>query len=147
MTDPHAQATDSVYVSNTTNVSKAIAHPQPPSTLALTTPQLQKYLDLPQHGKVIAEYVWIDADGGTRSKSKVSITHPFLQLSATCACNATVDTRVISPPRILARLHNGTRLWLAILDAGFGAFRDPPLTSYRVSAVCPDRAICRARCE
>lgn len=61
--------------------------------------------------------------------------------------NATVDTRVISPPRILARLHNGTRLWLAIVDAGFGAFRDPPLTSYRVSAVCPDRAICRERCQ
>lgn len=89
MTDPPAQATDSVYVSNTTNVSKAIAHPQPSSTPALTSPQLQKYLDLPQHGKVIAEYVWIDADGGTRSKSKVSIIHPSLQQSATCACNAT----------------------------------------------------------
>lgn len=34
--------------------------------------QLQKYIPLPQRGKVIAEYVWIDASGGTRSKSKVS---------------------------------------------------------------------------
>jgi glutamine synthetase len=40
----------SVYVSNTTT--------------------LQKYLQLPQKGSVIAEYVWIDASGGTRSKCK-----------------------------------------------------------------------------
>merc|ERR1712014_508892 len=31
---------------------------------------LQKYLSLPQKGSVIAEYVWIDASGGTRSKCK-----------------------------------------------------------------------------
>ena len=31
---------------------------------------LQKYLDLPQRGKVLAEYIWIDADGGMRSKTK-----------------------------------------------------------------------------
>ena len=36
------------------------------------TAQLQKYLNLPQRGQVIAEYVWIDATGGTRSKCKVS---------------------------------------------------------------------------
>jgi hypothetical protein len=34
--------------------------------------QLQKYLSLPQKGKVIAEYVWIDGSNGLRSKSKVS---------------------------------------------------------------------------
>jgi hypothetical protein len=34
--------------------------------------QLQKYLSLPQGGKVIAEYVWIDGSNGLRSKSKVS---------------------------------------------------------------------------
>jgi hypothetical protein len=34
--------------------------------------QLQKYLALPQGGKVIAEYVWIDGSNGLRSKSKVS---------------------------------------------------------------------------
>jgi len=34
--------------------------------------QLQKYLQLSQKGSVIAEYVWIDASGGTRSKCKVS---------------------------------------------------------------------------
>jgi hypothetical protein len=34
--------------------------------------QLQKYLSLPQSGKVIAEYVWIDGSNGLRSKSKVS---------------------------------------------------------------------------
>jgi len=36
--------------------------------------QLQKYLSLPQSGKVIAEYVWIDGSNGIRSKSKVSIS-------------------------------------------------------------------------
>jgi hypothetical protein len=34
--------------------------------------QLQKYLNLPQKGQVIAEYVWIDGSNGLRSKSKVS---------------------------------------------------------------------------
>ncbi|KAK6442082.1 glutamate--ammonia ligase [Oleoguttula sp. CCFEE 5521] len=34
------------------------------------TANLQKYLQLPQKGQVIAEYVWIDANGGTRSKCK-----------------------------------------------------------------------------
>jgi phage host-nuclease inhibitor protein Gam len=34
--------------------------------------QLQKYLNLPQKDKVIAEYVWIDGSNGIRSKSKVS---------------------------------------------------------------------------
>ncbi|EAT78250.2 hypothetical protein SNOG_14379 [Parastagonospora nodorum SN15] len=34
--------------------------------------QLQKYLSLPQSGKVIAEYVWIDGSNGIRSKSKAA---------------------------------------------------------------------------
>jgi len=34
------------------------------------TVTLQKYLSLPQKGAVIAEYIWIDASGGTRSKCK-----------------------------------------------------------------------------
>lgn len=34
--------------------------------------QLQKYLSLPQKGKIIAEYVWIDGSNGLRSKCKVS---------------------------------------------------------------------------
>jgi len=33
--------------------------------------QLEKYLKLSQRGNIIAEYVWIDASGGIRSKSKV----------------------------------------------------------------------------
>jgi hypothetical protein len=33
--------------------------------------QLQKYLQLPQKGKCIAEYVWIDGSNGLRSKCKV----------------------------------------------------------------------------
>jgi hypothetical protein len=32
-----------------------------------------KYLDLDQKGKVLAEYIWIDAVGGVRSKTKVGI--------------------------------------------------------------------------
>ena len=35
-------------------------------------PQLNKYLKLDQKGSLIAEYVWIDADGGTRAKARVS---------------------------------------------------------------------------
>ncbi|KAF2861333.1 hypothetical protein K470DRAFT_257008 [Piedraia hortae CBS 480.64] len=34
------------------------------------TTTLQKYLALPQRGQVIAEYVWIDSTGSTRSKCK-----------------------------------------------------------------------------
>ncbi|KAK2616035.1 hypothetical protein N8I77_002752 [Diaporthe amygdali] len=33
-------------------------------------PALAKYLELPQNGKIMAEYIWIDAEGGTRSKSR-----------------------------------------------------------------------------
>jgi hypothetical protein len=45
--------------------------------------QLEKYLKLPQNGKVIAEYIWIDGSNGLRSKCKVSILNflvflPFL---------------------------------------------------------------------
>jgi glutamine synthetase len=34
------------------------------------TENLQKYLKLDQKGSVIAEYVWIDSEGGVRSKSR-----------------------------------------------------------------------------
>lgn len=34
------------------------------------TTTLQKYLDLPQNGKIIAEYVWIDSFGNLRSKGR-----------------------------------------------------------------------------
>lgn len=30
-----------------------------------------KYMSLSQHGRVQAEYIWIDAVGGCRSKTKV----------------------------------------------------------------------------
>ncbi|KAF2003668.1 glutamine synthetase [Amniculicola lignicola CBS 123094] len=40
------------------------------STIVSNTANLQKYLDLPQGGKVIAEYVWIDGSNGLRSKSR-----------------------------------------------------------------------------
>lgn len=43
--------------------------------------QLQKYLDLPQKGNVMAEYVWIDGSNGIRSKSKVSSFIPFFFVS------------------------------------------------------------------
>jgi hypothetical protein len=43
------------------------------ATLSLTPRQLKKYLDLPQKGNVMAEYVWIDGSNGIRSKSKVSL--------------------------------------------------------------------------
>jgi hypothetical protein len=36
------------------------------------TETLNKYLKLDQKGNLMAEYVWIDAEGNTRSKSRVS---------------------------------------------------------------------------
>lgn len=39
-----------------------------------------KYMSLDQRGRVQAEYVWIDAVGGTRSKTKVCIS--FFDLSS-----------------------------------------------------------------
>lgn len=35
------------------------------------TENLQKFLRLPQGGKIIAEYIWVDSEGGVRSKSRV----------------------------------------------------------------------------
>lgn len=32
-----------------------------------------KYMSLDQRGQVQAEYVWIDSNGGTRSKTKVRL--------------------------------------------------------------------------
>lgn len=39
-----------------------------------------KYMSLDQRGQVQAEYIWIDAVGGTRSKTKVS-SHPHIRTS------------------------------------------------------------------
>jgi glutamine synthetase len=39
------------------------------STTVSYTANLQKYLDLPQNGKVMAEYIWIDGHNGVRSKT------------------------------------------------------------------------------
>jgi len=40
------------------------------SSILSNTANLEKYLKLPQNGKVIAEYVWIDGSNGVRSKCK-----------------------------------------------------------------------------
>lgn len=40
--------------------------------LSSRTETLNKYLKLDQKGKIMAEYVWIDSIGETRSKSRVS---------------------------------------------------------------------------
>jgi hypothetical protein len=58
--------------------------------------QLQKYLSLDQKGKVIAEYVWIDSTGGTRSKSRVGplfflLTNMKLFPINTTACLAKIS--------------------------------------------------------
>ena len=46
---------------------------QAPSTTHISnTENLKKYMDLPQRGKIMAEYIWIDASSGVRSKTKVS---------------------------------------------------------------------------
>lgn len=43
---------------------------------ASNTANLKKYLDLDQKGAVIAEYVWVDAAGGVRSKCKTLTKKP-----------------------------------------------------------------------
>jgi len=52
----------------------------PRNPLANFYKQLKKYLDLPQKGAVMAEYVWIDGSNGIRSKSKVSFFLPLVRL-------------------------------------------------------------------
>lgn len=39
----------------------------------LATKQLMKYMKLDQKGSIMAEYIWIDAQGSVRSKSRVSL--------------------------------------------------------------------------
>jgi len=46
------------------------------STLVSNTATLEKYLKLPQKGSVIAEYVWVDASNGVRSKCKTLKKQP-----------------------------------------------------------------------
>ncbi|CRK12144.1 hypothetical protein BN1723_020998, partial [Verticillium longisporum] len=43
-----------------------------PSSNISRTDTLSKYLKLDQKGSIMAEYIWIDAAGETRSKSRVS---------------------------------------------------------------------------
>lgn len=45
--------------------------------LSSRTETLNKYLKLDQKGKIMAEYVWIDSTGETRSKSRVSFSNIF----------------------------------------------------------------------
>jgi hypothetical protein len=68
-----------------------------PTILHTDSTQLQKYLNLDQRGQVIAEYVWIDAVGGTRSKCKVS-RFPILTIPHTTTLPG---TRNISKCRAL----------------------------------------------
>lgn len=72
---PLSQA-QSTIISNAANVSltlPTLSAPVPRPVLMRHLLQLRKYLDLPQKGKVMAEYVWIDGSNGIRSKSKVSL--------------------------------------------------------------------------
>ena len=46
------------------------------SAIISNTANLDKYLKLPQNGKVIAEYVWIDGSNGIRSKCKTLFKKP-----------------------------------------------------------------------
>ena len=46
---------------------------------------IQKYLDLPMpEDTVLAEYVWVDAVGNTRSKTRTLPTHKVKRMHATC---------------------------------------------------------------
>jgi hypothetical protein len=63
------------------------------STIVSNAANLKKYLDLPQKGAVMAEYVWIDGSNGIRSKSKVSI----LQLSDPSTRSLAASTAALTP--------------------------------------------------
>lgn len=45
-----------------------------PKTNISNSENLKKYMSLDQKGKIMAEYVWIDANSGVRSKTKVGFT-------------------------------------------------------------------------
>jgi hypothetical protein len=47
------------------------------SSVVSYTENLMKYMKLDQMGSGMAEYIWIDATGGVRSKSKVSDSQIF----------------------------------------------------------------------
>lgn len=61
--------------------------------MTLTVGQLNKYLKLDQKGKIMAEYVWIDAAGETRSKSRVSVV-----LCPAHHVDATMGAKIDLPP-------------------------------------------------
>jgi len=60
---------ESTVISNTATVSAHFTERRRSHT---DSSQLEKYNKLDQKGSVIAEYVWIDASNGLRSKCKVS---------------------------------------------------------------------------
>jgi hypothetical protein len=77
------QATTDAVISRTETVSCL------PGWIAFGDPadkscaQLNKYLKLDQRGSIIAEYVWIDSEGGTRAKARVSL-HFLLVYNPRC---------------------------------------------------------------
>ena len=73
------------------------------ANLILIPNQLKKYLDLPQKGAVMAEYVWIDGSNGIRSKSKVG----FFHLSASAPTQSILRLRYTFPG---CRSREGTSL-------------------------------------
>lgn len=75
---------ESTIISNTANVSCTSRAVFAVELCANGNTQLEKYLRLPQKGKVIAEYVWIDGSNGVRSKCKVSIPPNFSTLYVAC---------------------------------------------------------------
>ncbi|UQC85435.1 glutamine synthetase [Colletotrichum lupini] len=57
---------------------------------------LAKYLKLDQKGSIMAEYIWIDADGETRSKSRFEMAHAFTLTSvSTVASTEKLGQRVV----------------------------------------------------
>ncbi|KAF1854250.1 hypothetical protein Lal_00014282 [Lupinus albus] len=60
------------------------------------TETLQKFLKLDQKGMIMAEYVWVDADGGTRSKSRVSQIYRFYIPDPHCSSDPKRRGRVLS---------------------------------------------------
>ncbi|CBY00405.1 hypothetical protein LEMA_P015350.1 [Plenodomus lingam JN3] len=66
------------------------------STIVSNATNLKKYLDLPQKGKVMAEYVWIDGSNGIRSKSKVSAPDLFLFGHPAFFCPLSLSSPVIT---------------------------------------------------
>lgn len=81
------------------------------TTFLSNAENLKKFMRLPQNGQLIAEYIWIDSEGGTRSKSRVSlfVFFSFAHCSATLFHGPFCPSSLSAHPRIHYTISQSTR--------------------------------------